>query len=58
MGEGGDAGRPLPPGTYACPVYATETRFRQEVCVTHLRTRVHPDTWTLAGTALFLEAGV
>ena len=52
------AGRPLPPATYACPVYATETRFRQEVCVAYLRTRVHPDTWTLAGTALFLEAGV
>ena len=51
-------GRPLPAGTYACPVYATETRFRQEVCVAYLRSRDHPDTWTLAGTALFLEAGV
>ena len=49
------AERGEPAGTYACPVYATEARFRQGVCDVHLRTRVPPTRWTLAGTCMFLD---
>ena len=44
-------------GCYACPVYATAARFRQEVATLHLRVRGSPDAWTLAGTAALCEAG-
>ena len=45
---------------FACPVYATAARFRQEVATVHLRlpARSQARKWTLAGTAAFLEADV
>lgn len=40
---------------YQCPVYRTETRFRQEVFTAQLRSK-HPwIKWTLAGVCLFLD---
>lgn len=43
---------------FACPVYATAARFRQEVATVHVRlpARSQASKWTLAGTAAFLEA--
>lgn len=40
---------------YYCPVYATESRFRQEIFTVQLKTKVSKDKWTLAGVALFLD---
>jgi dynein heavy chain len=42
-------------GCYACPLYGTAARFRQEVGVIHLRSRAPPDSWTLAGVAALCE---
>lgn len=40
---------------YECPVYATPTRFRQELFSIYLPTR-HPWTkWTTAGVCLLME---
>ncbi len=40
---------------YQCPVYRTETRFRQEVFTAQLRTKQPWVKWTLAGVCLFLD---
>ena len=41
--------------TYACPVYATEARFRQEVCEIALKTKLAPLKWTIAGVCMFMD---
>jgi dynein heavy chain len=40
---------------YACPVYATEARFREEVFTAQLRTKAPANKWTLAGVCMFLD---
>ena len=40
---------------YACPVYATEARFREEVFTAQLRSRAGANKWTLAGVCMFLD---
>lgn len=40
---------------YQCPVYRTETRFRQEVFTAQLRSKQPWIKWTLAGVCLFLD---
>ena len=56
---------PSSSGYFACPVYATAARFRQDVATVHLRLPAAArggqgqggsSKWTLAGTAAFLEA--
>ena len=44
--------------TYACPVYRTARRFREEVFAAQLRTKQPSHKWTAAGVALFLGAQV
>lgn len=41
--------------TYACPVYTTEARFREEVFTAQLKTKASSIKWTLAGVCLFLD---
>ena len=41
--------------SYICPVYATEARFRQEVCEIALKTKVAPLKWTIAGVCMFMD---
>ena len=41
--------------SYVCPVYATEARFRQEVCEIALKTKHSPFKWTIAGVCMFLD---
>lgn len=40
---------------YACPVYTTEARFREEVFTAQLKTKASWIKWTLAGVCLFLD---
>lgn len=40
---------------YECPVYTTETRFRQEVFTAQLKTKQSWIQWTIAGVCLFLD---
>ena len=40
---------------YQCPVYATESRFRQEVFTAQLKTKHNWTKWTLAGVCLLLD---
>lgn len=50
-GAGGGDG-----SSYACPVYATEARFREEVFTAQLRSRAGGSVkWTLAGVCMFLD---
>lgn len=45
-----------PPDAYACPVYTTEARFRQEVFTVHLKGGKAPAAkWAAAGVALLLD---
>lgn len=54
--------RALPVGSfetrdvYECPVYATQTRFRQEVFSVSLRSKQPWTKWAKAGVCLMLEA--
>jgi dynein heavy chain len=41
--------------SYACPVYTTEARFREEVFTAQLKTKASWIKWTLAGVCLFLD---
>ena len=41
--------------SYACPVYSTPARFRQEVFTAQLRSRSPWTKWAAAGVALFLD---
>ena len=41
--------------SYICPVYATEARFRQEVCEIALKSKHPPVKWTIAGVCMFLD---
>lgn len=41
---------------YECPVYATQTRFRQEVFSVSLRSKQPWTKWAKAGVCLMLEA--
>lgn len=41
---------------YACPVYRTTRRFREEVFTAQLRSRQPWTKWAQAGAALFLDA--
>ena len=56
--SGSSSGSSSTSNYFACPVYATAARFRQEVATLHLRlpARSQASKWTLAGTAAFLEA--
>ena len=40
---------------YQCPVYVTESRFRQEVFTAQLKTKQSIVKWTMAGVCLFLD---
>lgn len=42
--------------TYACPVYRTTRRFREEVFTAQLKTKQPWTKWTTAGVAMFLDA--
>ncbi|KAF6251999.1 flagellar outer dynein arm heavy chain beta [Scenedesmus sp. NREL 46B-D3] len=41
--------------TYACPVYTTEARFREEVFTAQLKSRHSWIKWTMAGVCMFLD---
>ena len=41
---------------YACPVYVTAARFREEVFTAQLRSRERWVKWALRGVAAFLDA--
>jgi dynein heavy chain, axonemal len=40
---------------YACPVYATEARFREEIFTAQLKSKASWIKWTLAGVCMFLD---
>ena len=45
-----------PSDAYACPVYTTEARFRQEVFTVHLRGgKANAAKWAAAGVAILLD---
>ena len=44
-----------PPARPQCPVYFTESRFRQEVFTAQLKTKASYIKWCLSGTALLLD---
>lgn len=41
--------------TYACPVYTTEARFREEVFTAQLKSKHSWIKWVLAGVCMFLD---
>lgn len=41
--------------SYICPVYATEARFRQEVCEIALKSIQSPLKWIVAGVCMLLD---
>ena len=41
--------------SYICPVYATEARFRQEVCEIALKSKQSPLKWIVAGVCMLLD---